>query len=62
MGFGTGTGHILIEEPLLGLGLTDAVRAALAEAGSACMRSTCRISDVTGELYGFKELSLVGRG
>lgn len=47
------------EEPLLGLGLTDAVSAALAEAGIRMHEIDFRIVDVTGESYGFKEQALV---
>ena len=42
-----------------GLGLTEAVRTALAEAKLGLHEIDCRFSDVTGELYGFKELPLV---
>lgn len=59
LGFGDEQAHILSEEPLLGLGLTDALRTALAEASVGMHQIDCRISDVTGELYGFKELPLV---
>ncbi|MCK5245145.1 MAG: hypothetical protein KAJ90_07735, partial [Desulfobacterales bacterium] len=51
--------NVLSEEPLLGLGLTDAARSALAEAGIKMHEIDFRISDVTGESYGFKEQSLV---
>jgi 3-oxoacyl-[acyl-carrier-protein] synthase I len=59
LGFGKEKAHILSGEPLLGLGLTEAVRAALAEATLGLHEIDCRFSDVTGELYGFKELPLV---
>jgi 3-oxoacyl-[acyl-carrier-protein] synthase-1 len=59
LGFGKEKAHILSEEPLLGLGLTEAVRSALAEAKLGLHEIDCRFSDVTGELYGFKELPLV---
>ena len=59
LGFGKEKAHILSETPLLGLGLTEAVRTALAEASLGMHEIDCRLSDVTGELYGFKELLLV---
>jgi 3-oxoacyl-[acyl-carrier-protein] synthase-1 len=59
LGFGKETAHVLSEEPLLGLGLTDAARAALAEAKLGFHEMDWRISDVNGEQYGFKELPLV---
>ncbi|MCH8043923.1 MAG: 3-oxoacyl-ACP synthase [Planctomycetes bacterium] len=49
---------VLSEEPLLGLGLTDAARAALAEAKLEMHEIDFRLSDVTGESYGFKEQAL----
>jgi len=59
LGFGKEPAPILSEEPLLGRGLADAARAALAEAKLGLHEIDLRLSDVTGELYGFKELSLV---
>lgn len=59
LGFGKEKAHLLSEEPLLGLGLTAAVRAALAEAKLGLHEMDCRLSDVTGEFYGFKELPLM---
>lgn len=59
LGFGKEEAHILSGEPLLGLGLTEAVRMALAEATLGLHEIDGRFSDVTGELYGFKELPLV---
>src|SRR5262249_20710957 len=59
VGFGQETAHILSDKPLLGLGLTEAVRKALAEAKLGMHEIDCCFSDVTGELYGFKELPLV---
>ncbi len=62
LGFGTEQATVLGEEPLLGLGLTEASRAALREAGIQIHEIGFRISDVTGESYGFKEQALmVGR-
>jgi 3-oxoacyl-[acyl-carrier-protein] synthase I len=59
LGFGKEQASILSEDPLLGRGLTDAARAALAEAKVGLHEIDVRMSDVTGELYGFKELPLV---
>jgi 3-oxoacyl-[acyl-carrier-protein] synthase-1 len=59
LGFGKEKAHILSDGPLLGLGLTEAVRTALAEAKLCLHEIDCRMSDATGELYGFKELPLV---
>jgi len=59
LGFGKEKAHILSEEPLLGLGLAEATRQALAEAKLGLHEIDGRLSDVTGETYGFKELALV---
>jgi 3-oxoacyl-[acyl-carrier-protein] synthase-1 len=59
LGFGEEKAHVLNDEPLLGLGLTQAVRTALGEAKIGLHEVDCRLSDVTGELYGFKELPLL---
>jgi len=59
LGFGEEKSSILSEKPLLGLGLTDAVRDALSDAGLQLHHMNCRFSDVTGEQYGFKEQSLM---
>src|SRR5439155_17700411 len=59
LGFGTEKAHILSEEPLLGLGMAEAARAALAEARLGLHEIDWRFADVTGELYGFKELPLM---
>jgi 3-oxoacyl-[acyl-carrier-protein] synthase I len=59
LGFGKEQAPILSEEPLLGCGLADAARSALAEANLGLHEMDMRLSDVTGELYGFKELPLV---
>jgi len=59
LGFGKEKAHVMSEEPLLGLGLTDAARAALAEAKLGFHEMDWRISDVTGEEYRFKEMALV---
>ena len=59
LGFGYEKANVLSEEPLLGLGLTDAARSALAEAGIKMHEIDFRISDLIGESYGFKEQALV---
>lgn len=59
LGFGKETAHLLSGEPLLGLGLTEAARQALAEAQVGLHEIDGRLSDVTGETYGFKELPLL---
>jgi 3-oxoacyl-[acyl-carrier-protein] synthase-1 len=58
LGFGKEKSTIFSEEPLLGLGLSDAARMALEDAGFGFHEMDWRISDVTGEEYGFKELAL----
>jgi len=59
LGFGYEKANVLSEEPLLGLGLTEATRGALVGAGIKMHEIDFRISDVTGESYGFKEQALV---
>lgn len=59
LGFGREPAPLLSEAPLLGHGLSAAARAALAEAGLGLHEIDLRLSDVTGELYGFKELPLM---
>lgn len=59
LGFGQEKSNVLSEEPLLGLGLTEAARGALGEAGVQMHQLDFRLSDVTGEAYGFKEHSLM---
>src|SRR5207237_7968617 len=59
LGFAQEKAHVLSEDPLLGLGLAAAARQALAEAGLRLHEIDFRLSDVTGESYGFKEQSLV---
>lgn len=59
LGFGKETAHVLSEDTLLGLGLTEAARNALMEAKLGFHEIDWRISDVSGEQYGFKELALV---
>ena len=59
LGFGQERASVLAEEPLLARGLADACRQALAEAGWGFHELDFRISDVSGENYGFRELALV---
>lgn len=58
LGFAQEKAVVLNEEPLLGLGMTEAVRIALTEAALTIHDFDFRVSDVTGESYGFRELSL----
>jgi len=59
LGSGKENANVLSDEPLLGLGLTAAARAALAQANLGFHEIAWRLSDVTGEPYGFKELPLL---
>jgi len=59
LGFGQEPAPLLSGAPLLGQGLTAAARAALAEAKLGLHEIDLRLSDATGELYGFKELPLM---
>jgi 3-oxoacyl-[acyl-carrier-protein] synthase I len=58
LGFGQERVSVLSDEPLLGLGLTAAATQALAEGGRRMHEVAFRISDVTGESYGFREQAL----
>lgn len=58
IGFATEPAHILSDEPLLGLGLATSARNALAAAELDIADTSFRLSDVTGEHYGFKEQAL----
>lgn len=55
LGFGYEQAGILSEDPMVGLGLAAAFRAALAKAGVQIHEISFRIADVSGESYGFKE-------
>ena len=59
IGFGRETADVLSEEPLMAEGLTEATLGALTEAGIAMHDIAFRLSDITGESYGFKEQALV---
>jgi 3-oxoacyl-[acyl-carrier-protein] synthase-1 len=58
LGFAHEEAAILSQEPLLGHGLSQALRAALAEAGIGLHEIDFRLSDLTGESYGFREQML----
>lgn len=58
LGFGVEKSTIESEEPLRADGLVEAIRGSLAEARTELGALDFRITDVTGEQYGFKEASL----
>jgi 3-oxoacyl-[acyl-carrier-protein] synthase-1 len=58
LGFAHENAVVMSEDPMLGLGLANAMRGALAEAGLKMHDIGFRLSDVTGESYGFKEQTL----
>lgn len=58
LGFAREAAAIESEEPLRGLGLAQAMTAALQDAGTAIEAMDFRITDISGEQYGFKEASL----
>lgn len=59
IGFGFEDAGVLTQKPLLGLGLSEAVGAALAREGLGLHQIDYRISDLSGESYGFKEQALM---
>lgn len=59
LGFGKEKATVSSEEPLLGKGLAAATRTALAEANLQIHELDFRLSDATGEAYGFKEQAMV---
>jgi 3-oxoacyl-[acyl-carrier-protein] synthase-1 len=59
LGFGREEASVMTEEPLLGLGLAAAGRAALGQAGLTMKEIDLRLSDVGGESYGFREQTLM---
>ena len=59
LGFGQEKATLLSDEPFIGLGLAEAGRQALADAKLPMHDMEFRVSDVTGESYGFKEQSLL---
>lgn len=58
IGFAREAATIESEEPLRADGLAQAIRAALAEAGTTIADIDFRITDISGEQYAFKEASL----
>ena len=58
MGFAQEKAYILSDQPLLGLGLAEAARRGLAAAKMEMHEIDFRLSDLTGESYGFKEQGL----
>jgi 3-oxoacyl-[acyl-carrier-protein] synthase I len=58
LGFGVERAHVDSEEPLRGDGLAFAIKAALADAAADLREVACRIADVSGEQYYFKEATL----
>jgi 3-oxoacyl-[acyl-carrier-protein] synthase-1 len=58
IGFGVEKSQIDSGEPLRAEGMTNAIKAALADAGCQMHDLDFRITDVSGELYYFKEASL----
>jgi 3-oxoacyl-[acyl-carrier-protein] synthase-1 len=58
IGFAVEKAHIDAEEPLRAEGLTQAIRAALADAGVQMHDMDFRVTDVSGEQYYFKEAAL----
>jgi 3-oxoacyl-[acyl-carrier-protein] synthase-1 len=58
LGFGLEQGHINSEEPLRAEGLSQAIKAALADASCEMHEMDFRIADLSGEQYYFKEASL----
>ena len=58
MGFGEESASVLKDDPLLGMGLAEATRCALVDSRLQLHDIDFRISDATGESYGFRELSL----
>ena len=58
LGFAMESAGVTSVEPFLGHGLAEAARSALREADEPLSRMDFRLSDATGETYGFKEQSL----
>lgn len=58
LGFASEAAYIASDEPLRGDGLANAIRAALDDADLAMHDIDCRITDVSGEHYYFKEAAL----
>jgi 3-oxoacyl-[acyl-carrier-protein] synthase I len=58
IGFGHESAHVESDEPLRGDGLSQAIKAALGEAGRRMSEMDFRITDIAGEHYYFKEATL----
>jgi len=58
LGFAIEEAGILSEKPLFGHGLSQSIRVALSEAGIDFSEIDFRLSDITGESYGFREQML----
>lgn len=58
IGFGTETGLLSNDVPLLGQGIVEAARAALADCGLDMHDMDLRLSDAAGESYAFREQAL----
>ena len=58
IGFGRELAHLDSEQPLRGDGLSQAIKAAMADAGCQIHDMDFRITDVSGEQYYFKEAAL----
>jgi 3-oxoacyl-[acyl-carrier-protein] synthase-1 len=58
LGFATEPAHIDSDQPLLGVGLTKAIKDALVDAGCEMHDMDFRITDISGEQYYFKEAAL----
>jgi 3-oxoacyl-[acyl-carrier-protein] synthase-1 len=58
VGFGMEKAHVESDEPLRGDGLTTAIKSALGDAGCGLHELDCRIADISGEQYYFKEAAL----
>lgn len=58
LGFGVETATVLNDQPLLGKGLTQAARTALAQASLDIRDIAFRLSDIAGESYAFEEVAL----
>jgi 3-oxoacyl-[acyl-carrier-protein] synthase I len=58
IGFGTEPASVNSEQPLRADGLVEAIRAAFADSGLGYEQMDFRITDISGEQYGFKEAAL----
>lgn len=58
IGFGMETATIMSTDPLRADGMVAAVKGALADAGMDLAEIDCRLCDLSGEQYGFKEAAL----